>query len=169
MMTMRLPPPHLLLPILLALAPATTALAQNQADANWEQLSTAERDLLTQPLRERWNNANAEQRQRMLAHAQRWRDMPPEERSRARRGHDRFDRLNPEQQEQMRVLYEKTRDMSHPERKQTLVLFHVMRPMTSTEREALRREWATMTPEQRQAWVRENAPRRDQPAAPAKP
>lgn len=165
----RHPTTQLLLPILLALVPSTTALAQTRTEANWEQLSGAERDLLTQPLRERWDNADTEQRQRMLAHAQRWRDMPPEERARARHGHDRFGRLTPEQKQQMRVLYEKTRGMSRPERQQTLVLFHVMRPMSSSEREALRREWTTMTPEQREAWVRENAARVKRESPPGKP
>ena len=35
-----------------------------------------------------------------------------------------------------------------------------MRDMNAEQREALRARWTRMTPEQREAWMREHAPRR---------
>ena len=152
---------RLALPLLLSLA--TPALAQQSAPppGNWERLDAAQRELLLQPVRDRWNAADPEQRQRMLDHARRWRDMPEGERDNARIGMKRFHRLSPEQQAQMRVLFAKTRDMNRQQRRETFALFHAMREMTASQRQALRDRWARMTPEQRKAWMRENAPRRD--------
>ena len=103
---------------------------------------------------------NFEQRQRMLDHATRWRDMPAEERANARVGMKRFHRLSPEQQAQMRVLYNKTRDMKPQERREAFALFHAMRDMNAEQRQDLRNRWAKMSPEQRETWMREHAPRR---------
>jgi len=151
---------RLALPLLLLTA--TPAFAQQAATppGNWDQLDAAQRELLLQPVRDRWNLADAEQRQKMLDHARRWRDMPPEERARARVGVKRFDRLSPEQQAQMRVLFAKTRDMKPEDRREAFALFHAMRDMNAEQREALRARWTRMTPEQREAWMREHAPRR---------
>ena len=87
---------------LLSLLLATPAVAQDTAQPAWDQLPAADRELLLQPVRERWNNADAAQRARMLEHARRWRDMPPEQRARAHVGMRRFDKLTPEQQAQAR-------------------------------------------------------------------
>ena len=78
----------LALPLLLTLAllPAVPALAQNATPAPaapvaplpaWEQLSESQRESLLAPLRDRWNSADAGQRQRMLSHGQRWQSMSP--------------------------------------------------------------------------------------------
>ncbi|HCT24840.1 MAG TPA: hypothetical protein DIW85_01375, partial [Stenotrophomonas sp.] len=84
--------PTLPLLLTLSLLPAVPALAQSTATAPaarpapaaplpaWEQLSEAQRDSLLAPLRDRWNGADAGQRQRMLSHGQRWQSMSPEER-----------------------------------------------------------------------------------------
>ncbi|AWH52358.1 hypothetical protein C1924_03720 [Stenotrophomonas sp. ESTM1D_MKCIP4_1] len=143
------------LPLLFALIllPATPLLAQTAAPAaapgaalpNWEQLSPAQREALWAPLRDRWNSADAGQRQRMLAHGQRWQSMSPEERDKARRGLRRFEHMSPEQREQARAL------------------FGQMRTLSPAQRDALRERWSQMTPEQRKDWVRENPP------PPAKP
>lgn len=144
-----------ILPLLFALIllPATPLLAQTAAPAaapgaalpNWEQLSPAQREALLAPLRDRWNGADAGQRQRMLAHGQRWQSMSPEERDKARRGLRRFEHMSPEQREQARAL------------------FGQMRTLSPAQRDALRERWSQMTPEQRKDWVRENPP------PPAKP
>ena len=151
---------RLALPLLLAIAAPAFAQQSATSPGNWDQLDAAQRDLLMQPVRDRWNLADAEQRQRMLDHARRWHDMPPEERARARVGVKRFHRLSPEQQAQMRVLFAKTRDMKPQERREAFALFHAMRDMNTQQREALRERWGTMTAEQREAWMREHAPRR---------
>lgn len=150
----------LALPLLLVMAPA---FAQQAAPTpgNWEQLDDAQHELLLQPVRDRWNLADTEQRNNMLEHARRWRDMPPEERARARIGVKRFHRLSPEQQAQMRVLFAKTRDMSPQDRSEAFALFHAMRDMSPEQRDALRERWTKMTPAQREAWMREHAPRRE--------
>lgn len=149
------------LPLLL-LAPAFAAQAQQAntptPNATWEQLSEADRAVLLQPLRERWNNADAAQRQRMYQHAARWRDMTPEQRAQARKGMGRFERLSPDQQAQMRALFDKTRGMDKQQRRETFALFHAMRDMTPAQRTELRAQWAKMNPQQRETWVREHAP-----------
>lgn len=151
------------------LAASAPAFAQQSAQSaqsssppgNWEQLDAAQRELLLAPVRDRWNLADAAQRQRMLDYAQRWRDMPAAERARARVGVKRFHRLSPEQQAQMRVLFAKTRDMQPQERREAFALFHAMRGMNAQQREALRERWSRMTTDERAAWMREHAPRRD--------
>ncbi len=120
--------------------PATTAATELPA---WEQLTDAQRTLLLAPLRERWNSRPAD-RARMLAHAQRWQEMTPEQRQRARHGMHRWEKMDPEHREQMRALFSKMRDMDREERK------------------ALRAQWRAMSPEQRKAWVEQNAPGSDE-------
>ncbi|MFY1079926.1 DUF3106 domain-containing protein, partial [Escherichia coli] len=68
-------------------------------------MSEAQRESLLAPLRDRWNSADAGQRQRMLSHGQRWQTMSPEERDKARRGLRRFEHMSPEQREQARALF----------------------------------------------------------------
>jgi hypothetical protein len=107
----------------------------------WERLSQAERDMLVAPVRERWNT-NPEQRARMLEHAKRWQTMTPEQRQRAHHGMKRWAHMNPERRTEMRALFEK------------------MRTLPPEQREALKKQWRAMTPEQRQAWLQQNAPKR---------
>jgi Protein of unknown function (DUF3106) len=124
----------------LAIAPAFAQQATPPARTlpAWEQLNAAERDLLIAPVRERWNAQPAE-RARMLERAQRWQTMTPEQRQKLHRGAERWSHLSPEQ------------------RKQTRALFHEMRQLTPEERQQLRAKWKTMTPEQRQTWLRDHS------------
>ena len=129
--------------LLLALLCATPAFAQVTTPAAtppaWEQLSTAERDLLTAPVRERWNG-NPDERARMLDHARRWQAMTPEQRQRAHHGMKRWSHMDPEKRAEARALFGKMRHMSPEQRK------------------ALREQWHAMTPEQRKAWIEANPP-----------
>lgn len=131
-------------PLLLALLCALPAFAQEPArpasHPAWEQLGTVERDLLTAPIRERWNN-NPGERARMLDHARRWQAMTPEQRQRAHHGLKRWSHLDPEKRAEARALFGKMRQMS-PE-----------------QRRALREQWHAMTPEQRKAWIEANPPK----------
>lgn len=145
--------------VLLALF-ALPALAQSDdTRSSWEALPQAQRELLIQPIRERWNHASPEQRQNMLQRARRWQAMTPEQRSRARRGRERFEQLSPEEQQQMRALYQRTRHMNPTERRHAIVLYHAMRPMSAGERDALRQRWSQMSNAEREAWVEARAPR----------
>ena len=105
----------------------------------WEQLTTAQRELLIAPLRDRWN-ANPDERARMLDHARRWQSMTPEQRAHARKGMRRWEHMSPEQREHARALFQRMRGMS-PE-----------------QRRALREQWRAMTPDQRREWMRQHAP-----------
>jgi hypothetical protein len=120
------------------LAPAT---ATEQATAaplpTWDKLTTAQRETLIAPLRERWN-AEPESRQRMLNHATRWQTMTPEQRKRARHGMHRWQEMRPGQREEMRALFAK------------------MRALDPEGRAALKAKWRQMTPEQRAEWVKAN-------------
>ncbi|MDO4709666.1 MAG: DUF3106 domain-containing protein [Pseudomonadota bacterium] len=146
--------------VLLALF-AAPALAQSadSSQLHWEQLPSAQQELLIQPTRERWNQASPEQRQRMLERARRWQAMTPEERARAHRGRERFEQLSPREQQQMRELYQRTRHMSSTERRHAVALYHAMRRMNAEERTALRQRWRQMSAAEREAWAETQAPR----------
>lgn len=101
----------------------------------WEQLSTAEREMLVAPVRERWNS-DPEARARMMQHAQRWQTATPEQRRRMHRGMGRWDHMSPEQRAQARAL------------------FGEMRNLTPEQRQELRGKWKTMTPAEREAWIK---------------
>ena len=135
--------------ILTALALACLALpafaqqkpaAPTAAPPAWEQLSTADREALIAPLRDRWNNADADKRQRMLEHAREWRTMTPEQRKAAREGMRHWSHMDDKKRDEVRALYERTRGMDPEQRK------------------ALRQQWPTMTPEQRKAWIDAHPP-----------
>ena len=132
--------------LLLVAAPAFAQQARTAAPAPavslpaWEQLSTADREALIAPLRDRWNAGDAAHRQRMLEHARQWQTMTPEQRRAARRGMHRWEHLSPDQREQARALFER------------------MRTMDPEQRRALRAQWGAMTPEQRKAWIEQHPP-----------
>ena len=117
-------------------APATAPPASTQpAPPAWEQLSNADRETLIAPLRDRWNSADADKRQHMLAHAREWRTMTPEQRRAAHDGMKRWSNLSPEQRDHARALFQQ------------------MRTMDPDQRRALREQWRSMTPEERKAWI----------------
>lgn len=124
--------------LLLAVAPLFAMARAPGADATlpeWDQLSAAQREALVAPMRQRWND-HPEKRRHMLSHAERWQEMEPGQRDRARRGAERWRQMDPARREALRALY------AH------------MKTLPEAEREALREQWKSMTPEQRQAWVR---------------
>lgn len=131
-------------PLLLALAllPAAT-LAQTAAPATppeWDKLTPQQRETLIAPVRDRWNR-EPDERARMLERAQRWQSMTPEQRAQMRHGLKRFERMNPEQRRQARALYDR------------------MMELTPEQRQELRQQWKTMTPAQRDEWIRTHAPK----------
>ena len=116
-------------------APAATALPA------WDQLTPAQRETLIAPVRDRWNDSDAEHRQRTMDHAQRWATMSPEERQAARKGMHRWSNMSPEQRDHARELYDR------------------MRSMPPDQRRALKEKWRAMTPEQKKAWLEANPPK----------
>lgn len=133
--------------LLLALCVAP-AFAQSAPPAlpAWDQLTPTQREQLVAPLRERWNNADAAQRQRMLGHAQRWQQLTPDQRRRAHRGLQRFQHMDPGQRAQMQAL------------------FAAIRPLPRERQREILAQWRQMTPEQKQAWLKAHpAPPRAQP------
>lgn len=136
--------PLAVLAAVLMLGTSGGAFAQSTSTPpNWEQLTPAQRDTLVAPLRERWNNASPQQRQHMLQRAERWKSLPPDQRQRAEHGMRRWDNMPPQQQREMRALYQH------------------MQTLTPEQRNAMRERWRAMTPQQRQAWVEANPPKRD--------
>ena len=123
-----------------AFAQQRDATPAQAAPPAWEQLGTADRKALIAPLRDRWNNAPPEKRQRMLEHAREWRTMTPEQRKAAREGMKHWSHMDREKRDEVRALYERTRGMDPEQRK------------------ALRKQWPTMTPEQRKAWIDAHPP-----------
>jgi len=105
----------------------------------WEKLTPQQREALIAPVRDRWNR-EPDERRRMMERAQRWQALTPEQRAQARHGMKRFEGMNPEQRRQARALYGR------------------MKTLTPEQRADLREQWKKMTPEQREAWMRDNAP-----------
>jgi hypothetical protein len=129
-------------PLLLTLLLTPAFAAPPASMPAWEQLTPAQRALLVEPLRERWND-DPQARERLWQRAQRWQQMTPAQRARAHHGFDRWEHMDPEQRQTMRAL------------------FQTMRDMTPTQRDALRQQWRAMTPEQRRDWVRARTPSGD--------
>jgi hypothetical protein len=129
-------------PLLLTLLLTPAFAAPPASMPTWEQLTPAQRALLVEPLRERWND-DPQARDRLWQRAQRWQQMTPDQRARAHHGFDRWEHMDPEERRTMRAL------------------FQAMRDMTPTQRDALRQQWRSMTPEQRRDWVRARTPSGD--------
>ena len=131
--------------IALTLVPAA-AVAQQDPGASlptWDELTPAQREVLTAPIRERWNRAPGE-RARMLERARRWQSLAPEQRRRAHHGMQRFEHMTDAQRTQARAL------------------FHALRGMDAAQRRAFLADWKSKTAEARRAWVDAHpAPRRD--------
>ncbi|MDB6163376.1 MAG: hypothetical protein JWL98_808 [Xanthomonadaceae bacterium] len=132
----------ILWPALLVVLAFPALAVQPAALPAWDQLTPAQRELLTAPLREHWNT-EPEARSRLLQRAQRWQQMTPEQRMRAHHGFDRWEKMDPAKRRTMRAL------------------FHAMRDMTPAQRDTLRQQWRAMTPAQRQAWVQARTPSGD--------
>lgn len=112
---------------------------------DWEHLSEAQRELLVEPLRQRWND-EPEQRARIYDHARRWQQMTPQQRERARDGARRFEHMSPEQRRRARQIFDHIRDLPADQRRQWM------------------HDWQNMSPEQREDWLRSHPPReRDRP------
>ena len=118
------------------------AFAEQVAPAplpEWNQLTAAQREVLIAPMRERWN-ASPEERARMLQHAQRWQAMTPEQRARARKGMHRWE------------------GMPTQDRMQARRIFGAIRGMTPEQRKAFMEQWKTMSPAQREVWLKAHSP-----------
>lgn len=129
-----------LLALILSLALAPLAASAQSAAASeplpeWDQLTAQQRELLLDPVRQRWNNSTPEKRRHMLEHARRWQSMTPEQREHARHGMKRW------------------RDMPPERRRQARALFGHIRGLPEAERKAMVERWKAMTPAEREAWV----------------
>ena len=136
--------PYLLLPLLLLCASAP-AVAQQQLP-EWAQLTPAQRETLSAPIRDRWN-ASPERRQRSYEHARSWQQMTPEQREQARRGMHRFENMSPDQRRDAQALFDK------------------MRGMDKDQRKAFMAQWRQKTPQQKTDWLKAHpAPERRESA-----
>ena len=128
----------LLVFILLLLAPMFASAQDQPASATplpeWNQLTSAQRDELTAPLRDRWNSS-PDERSRMYERARRWKAMPTDTRQRAHHGMQRWEKMSPEQRQHAQAL------------------FHAMRRMNDDERKDFLAKWHAMDPQQRSEWI----------------
>lgn len=129
---------HHIILLALLLAPACAWSQARPAGATplpeWDALTSAQREELVAPLRDRWNS-NPDERSRLYERATRWKAMSPEARQRARHGMQRWERMSPDQ------------------RMSAQALFHAMRGMDDAGRKAFLARWHAMTPQQRTDWV----------------
>jgi hypothetical protein len=129
---------RLLLSLVLLLAPAFAMAQDKHVNSTplpkWGQLSSAQRDDLIAPLRDRWNS-NPSERTRMYERARRWKAMPADARQRAHHGMQRWEKMSPEQRQHAQAL------------------FHAMRRMDEGERKDFLAKWHAMSPQQRSEWV----------------
>ena len=129
------------------LAVAGTASAQQAAPAStaalsldWSTLTPADREALLEPIRERWDRATPEQRQRMLDRARFWSGLSPEQKRMARTGADRYRQTNQEQRGRLRAVWQN------------------MQALPPAQREEVRKTWESLTPQQRRAWLEAGGP-----------
>ena len=115
---------------------ASTAAAQSLPA--WDQLTPAQRDALSAPVKERWN-ASPEHRAKMLERATKWSSMTPEQRALAAKGRSKFHKMSPEAQNATRAVFYKAQSFKDKTERKTFL-------------DGLRK----MTPEQRAAWVKAN-------------
>lgn len=104
----------------------------------WDQLTSAQRNDLIAPLRDRWNNS-PEERTRMYTRAMRWKAMPVDARERAHDGMQRWEKMSPEKRQQAQALFHSMRQMDAGERKSFLAKWHAMNSQQ-------RNEWITAHP-----------------------
>lgn len=128
-------------PLVITLALIGPSKAEQPAELpNWEQLTPEQREALSAPLRERWNQGAYEQRLRWLQHAKRWQQLSPDERRAARQGLRTYRNADPETREKLREVFKNLRDA------------------TPEQRSALREKWRSLSPEQRLAWLKAGGP-----------
>ncbi len=143
--------PALALAVMLGLsAPAQTVFAQAASPAEsapapraavaWSALSEADREALSDPIRERWERADAEQQQRLLERARLWANLSPEEKRMARAGAQRWDRSDAHQRRSLRDVWAR------------------MQALPPAERQAAREAWDKLSPRQRRAWLDAGGP-----------
>jgi len=129
------------LTILLALVLAGGVRAAPPAELPaWDHLTPEQRDALSAPLRERWNQGAYEQRLRWLQHAKRWQQLTPQERATARQGLRAYRQADPATRGKLREVFKNLRDA------------------TPEQRTALREKWRALSPEQRRAWLQAGGP-----------
>lgn len=133
-------PLRLALLFALLLAAPVSAATPARGLPDWSELPAADREALAQPLVERWNRANPEQRQRMLERAQLWASLSPEQKAQARRGIEQFREAHADRREQLRAVWQRLQDLP-PE-----------------QREALRATWRQLSPAERRAWLEAGGP-----------
>lgn len=128
-------------PLVMTLALIGRASAEQPAELpNWAQLTPEQRETLSAPLREHWDQGAYEQRLRWLQHAKRWQQLSPDERRAARQGLLAYRQADPATQEKLREVFKNLRNAS-PE-----------------QRSALREKWRSLSPEQRRAWLKAGGP-----------
>ena len=113
--------------------------APNELPA-WDKLSPAQREALSTPIRERWNQAGYEQRLRWLRQAERWQHLSADERQRVRQGMRRFRDASPATREQLRGVFEN------------------LSKLPPEERRELREKFRSLSPAQRRAWMEAGGP-----------
>lgn len=129
----------LILPLLLGFAVHAQSAPPGEIP-RWEQLSPQQREALSTPLRERWNQAAYEQRLRWLRQAERWQNLSPEERIAARQGMRAYRKADPQTREKLRDVFQNLRNAS------------------PAQRTALREKWRSLSPEQRKRWLDAGGP-----------
>lgn len=106
----------------------------------WSTLSDADREALSDPIRERWERADAEQQQRLLERARFWASLSPEQKRMARAGVQRWDRSDAQQRRGLREIWAR------------------MQALPPAERQAAREAWDQLGPRQRRAWLDAGGP-----------
>lgn len=129
----------LMIGLALAFASATSAAPPAELPS-WEQLTPEQRETLSAPLRERWNQGAYEQRLRWLQHAKRWQQLTPQERATARQGLRAYRQADPATREKLREVFKN------------------LRGATPEQRASLREKWRSLSPEQRRAWLEAGGP-----------
>jgi hypothetical protein len=128
------------------------SIAPLQASTRWDAL-TADQQRILAPFASEWDSLDDAARERLLAASERWQAADPEQRRQAAERFSRWQALEPERREELSRRYQWFKSLP-PERqrelRQTMQRFRHLPP---EERRRLRERFASMTPDQREAFL----------------
>ncbi|MDP2818589.1 MAG: DUF3106 domain-containing protein [Polaromonas sp.] len=134
-----------------AATPAKTVVAQAFAGPGWNELSPAQREVLT-PLASAWPSLSQSHKRKWLEMARSYRSLPPEEQAKMQGRMKEWVALSPQQRTQARLNFAKTKELS--------------KELTAEEKKAKWEAYQSLSTEEKQK-LADKAPAKPVGAAPA--
>jgi len=138
---------------MLAFAQSAPQAASSAAPVAWNALSPQQQAQLA-PLRDQWDQLPSKRQQQLSGNAQRWATLPPDRQQDIHERLQRWANMTPQQREQLRQNMRAFKQMSPQERAKVKQAFQQFQSLPPEQRRALREQWRTADPQQRQQWLR---------------